>query len=198
MSSTEFKLNVREKARLDRAMKDAIAIEGKSVKDTVERFMIRVMKAGRRRTMSAKKYRDVEQNPNWKKGSKNARYRIVRYTQTGGIKYLPKRNKKKAGDPRVLISRRGLAKQSWTWGLWAMKNTTGRVTQANKRALRRLVRLKRIRRSAEYAIKLILSLSYIKKISPGIERRAINSAVNAVLKIQEKRLAKKLQRKFKK
>ena len=195
-SATSVELDKTEQRKLERALRQSISIEKKGAVDTVNRFAIKVMQAGRSRTKQARKYRDVEQNPNWKKGGKNARYRIVRYTQSG-VRYIPKRKAKKAGDPRVLISNKGLAKSSWTWALWRMNNRTGKLASTRQK-VQRFVRVRKIQRAAYYAVKLVIELAYIKIIAPGVERIAIMSAVNSILKVQEKKLQKKLQRQFEK
>ena len=191
MSKTAFQLNRREAVRLDRALRDSIAIEKKSAGETVMRMAIAIAQSGRARTKLGKKFREIRQNPEWKPRSKETRYLIVRKLQPSGERLLPKRNKKKAGDARVKIGNRGLAKSAWTWGLRKLGKGGGK-THAKRAG--RFVRVTKRLTTTKPSVLLRIALEYISKVHPGIERSAIVAATNKILKVQEKKLQKQLKR----
>jgi hypothetical protein len=186
-----FELNQVEAARLDRALVQSLSIENRSAIETVKYLMIRIMQAGRSRTKQGKKFRDVKENPAWSKGSKESRYVIVKKLQPSGEVFLPKNDKGKANDPRCIILTRGLAKSSWGWGLKKMGESSNTIPKSGRFTFV----LKKLSGINPFVL-LKISLEYIDKVHPGIVQQAMASAVNYILKRQEQKLQKQLQRQF--
>lgn len=187
-----FELNPIEAARLDRAMVQSIAIEKRSAVETVKYLMIRIMQAGRSRTKAGKKYRDIVDNPKWTKGSNEKKFVVIRKLQPSGERLIPTDDRSKAKNPAALIKSRGLAKSSWGWGLYQLGKGGGTVTSQAKRH----TTVKQMLSNVNPMIVLTIALDYIGKAFPGIAQQAMSSAVNYILKRQEQKLEKQLQRQF--
>ena len=198
MSKTEFKLDKREEVKLNRAMKDAIAIERKSAQGAVVRFMIFALQSARKTAKMGKKTRDVVKNPQWiskKRTPRTAPYVILRRNQDK-TDLIPKWEKSKKNDPRVKIAQRGMASNAFGVGL--RKLGKPHKKKGGKRAsARKFVRITKKLMSRSPSIIFSSVLGYVKKAYPGIELEAKRKAINRVLKVQERRLQKQLERRFK-
>jgi len=190
-NAATFELDARSAARMDQALVQSIGIEKRSAVETITYFMIRIMQSGRSRTKLGKKFREIKQNPEWSKGSKEAKYVVVKKLQPTGETLLPKYDKGKANDPRVLIKTRGLAKSSWGWGLKAMGKTA-----ATTNAGRKYTTVQKMFTTLNPSILLQIGLQYIDKVHPGIVAEAMTSAINYILKRQEQKLEKQLQQRL--
>ena len=175
-----------------KAFRQSIEIEKRSVPETLTFFAIRTAMSARSRTKRGKKFRDVINNPEWQKGSKKSKYAIVVKRQNKPDVLLSKRTRKKKGDSRVLISRKGLAKGSWGWMLSALGRNKGRTAKNS----RKFIKVQKLFQQITPKIILENQLTYIDKIRPGIVREATQSALNYILKRQQQKLEKKLQRQF--
>lgn len=193
-----LKFDKQSERDMKKAFRQSMQIEKRSAKETLKFFAIRVAMAGRSRTKRGKKFRKIIQNPLWTPGrgrnrSKHLRYLIVVKRQKKRDLLLPKRNKKKAGDSRVLIKRAGMAKQSWGWMLAAFGKNKGNT----KKVSRKFIKVQKFFKVLTPKIILENRLTYINTLHPNIEKDVTQAALNYILKRQEQKKAKQLQKQFK-
>lgn len=189
-----YDLNKIELLKLNRAFSQSISIENKSARETVSLHMIRTLIGGRRRTKLGKKRRQVVKNPEFERGSGKPRFAVKQLRQNKPPLFLPKKVKTAGSDPRVLISNRGLAKSSWGWALSRLGKARGK-NYARGRG-RKFVRLRKSLLSVNPRIVTKIALTYILKMHPTIVKASQRAATNFILKRQEQKLAKKLQKRF--